>query len=332
MSEGIEPPWPSRSPRPQGPMRVGFLLLISASLPASAQALAQASSSFQPPPKFDIPSPEPRARIVPPADMQPITDLRGPSFFHSPTLTVEQGWGQVESRNDDVPGKTDIRDTTVTFGFRAGTRFFGALSGSYVDSSNDAHNAPRFGSIRVTGDGYTTSMRATGAYMIQPYWAVGASLGNNAISGGYQYQVPVPRTDTDGDGFMQSYFTTLYLPAAGWLFSGSLAYTSSDQKQRYANNWPPNQESRFEILTTTLGVSRQFAGNWRVSGSIAFNHTLHQSTLEEINGIDQNWAVLSAGVSYRINRSWELGARLSTWVNNEKNDYTHGVVGVTYHF
>lgn len=338
MSEGKENPAPPGSPQrivrghARTTIRAGAMLLAaSASLLGAAPALA-ADTAFQPPPKWDIPAAQPRARIAAPADMQPITDLKGRAFFHDVTLGLEQGWGQVKSRDDDVPGKTDFRDTTLTLGFRAGSRFFGALSGSYMDSSNDAQNAPRFGSIPISGNGYTTSFRASGGYMVLPFWAVGASFGNSDISGGYQYQIPVPRTGTDGHGFTQSYFTTLSLPAAGWMFSGSLAYTNTDQKQDYANNFPPGQDSRFEILTATVGASRRLGGNWHLRGSLAFNHTLHQSTLEEINGLDQNWATLTAGLSYRVNRSLEIGARVSTWLDNDKNDYTHGIVGVTYHF
>jgi hypothetical protein len=253
-------------------------------------------------------------------------------LFHDFALSVETGRSRKTSKDATLPEKTDTNETTLGFGFKVGEGYFGNVGLGFSSSNFNSRNSPANGAILINGSARTTGIRATGGYYFLPNLLAGVSIGSNDIGGGYQYQIAVPRTVTNGDGLSRSVFATVYVPVDAWLLSGSVAYHSSTQTQKYSNNVPPDQESTFKVLGTTLGASRMLNDSVRISGGLTFNHTMSQSDLGGVKSLADNWTTLALSAGYRINRSLEVNAGYSTWLNNDKSNYDQFKLGLMYRF
>jgi hypothetical protein len=304
------------------------LLACSCALLLLPSASFAQTAVFNPPP---VPKANPRAPVSIPSTIEPV-DPAGANLFHHLAVSIETGRGRKTSKSTDLPERADTTDTTLAVGFRAGEGYFGNVSLGFSSSDFSSRNSPANGAIQINGSAKTTGVRLTGGYYFLPNLLAGVSIGSNDVAGGYQYQIAVPRTDTSGDGLSKGAFVTAYLPLDAWLLSGSVAYHVSTQTQKYSNNVPPDQESRFNVLATTLGASRMLNDSIRVSGGLTFNHTVNQSSLGGVKSLADNWTTLALSAGYRINRSFEVNVGVSTWLGNDKSNYDQVKLGLMYRY
>jgi hypothetical protein len=284
-----------------------------------------------PPP---LPKAEPRGQVAIPAKIEPIdpAKVESPPLFHHVTLRLDQGFGTKKSKNPDTPEHTDIEDTTLTLGLRIGAKWTAALSGAVSSAKMRSRTSPAFGAIPVDGDIDGKNYRVTAGYDVLPLLSVGASYGYYDNSGFYQYNIPVPQTGTDGRSKTLSLFANGVTPIHGWLVTTGVGYHSTKSDYTYRNNVPPSQDSSSEIVTASLGLLYPVNNVLRMNGGVTFNHTLHQSSMGGVTSLDDNWLAATLGLTYKVNKSFDLNASWFRWLNNDKDQFQRATVGVGYHF
>jgi hypothetical protein len=300
---------------------------LPASLLLAVPLLAFAQAPSTPPP---LPRPNPRAEVPIPANIKPI---QPEGLLHGFTLRYDQGAGVFKSKDSDTPGRTTIRDGTGTLSFNVGQRGFASVSVGMQESRSRSRNSAAFGSIWIDGDVETDSFRVSGGYRVLPNVSVGGSFGQYEYAGHYQYNLAVPRTPVAGKGPTASVFVNGFVPYNQFLvMTFGAAYHSSNQDYQFANNVPPTQRSESEVLAFDAGLVFPITRDLRANVGLTFNHTLSQSMLNGIGNLDRNWLAGSAGVTYGLNRHWELNARVSGWLDNSKAEYRRASVGLLHRF
>ncbi|CAN0318698.1 unnamed protein product, partial [Phaeothamnion confervicola] len=107
----------------------------------------------------------------------------------------------------------------------------------------------------------------------------------------------------------------------------------SNQDFSFANNVPPNQRSESEIMTADIGLMLPLAEGLTMRTGLTLNHTVSQTVLPGgVPALDNNWLAGSVGLTYKINKSFEVNAGYSGWLNSNKNEYSRASVGLGYRF
>lgn len=254
-------------------------------------------------------------------------------LFHHFTLRLDEAFATRKSKNDDMPEKTNIKDTTVTVGFKAGEKFSGSLGAGISDNSIRSRNSVANGAIPIDGNVDGKSYRVMAAYNVLPMLAVGASYGYYDNSGAYQYNIAVPRTDANGHSSTYSLFANgVVANVRGWLVTTGLGYNKTRQDYTFTNNVPPTQTSYFDVVTGSLGLVLPVNEKLRFDGSLTVNHTLSQSNLNGMTGLDSTWLSAAVGMNYRLTKSFDINAGAFAWLNSGKNEFKRATIGLGYHF
>lgn len=295
-------------------------------------SITQAAELSKTPPP--LPKATPRGQVTIPGKIEPIDPAKvvPPPLLHDFTLRLDQGFANKKSKNPDTPEDTDIKDTTLTFGLRIGEKWTAALSAGISNAEMRSRNSAAFGAIPIDGDLDGKNYRLTAAYYVLPLLSVGASYGHYSNSGAYQYNIPVPQTGADGHSKTLSLFANGLTPIGGWLVTTGMAYHKTESEYTYRNNVPPTQDSDSEIVTASAGLLYPVNNDLRLNGGVTLNHTLNQSSLSGVKSLDSNWLSATLGLTYKLNKSFDLNASLLRWLDNDKDKFQRATVGIGYRF
>lgn len=261
--------------------------------------------------------------VTPPAERK---------LLHSFKLDVDQTFARSESKAESLPEERDTRQTSLALGFGVGDRAFGQISVSYATNDIESKNSVENGAIDIDAEVSTTTFGLTGGYLVQPYLALGALYMRSENSGSYQFDIAVPENDSSGSSNTYGPFVRLMAPYGDFFFSLTSTYLFNDGKQRYTNNIPEAQDGWARLWLNSLHVSYAVTGDVQLSGGLAWSHVTDQRSMGFEPGLDQDWYIASAGISYALTPALDLRLRASTWLANSKTDYDQVTIGAGYRF
>jgi hypothetical protein len=273
--------------------------------------------------------PPPKDGFVTPQTIRPIET---PGLLHGWVATVGYQYGRLESKVSEHPETRDINTVTAGLNFRVGMWGFGGVDLSSSNQQIDSRNDPSNGAIAIDGDVSDVGIRATGGYLVLPFLAVGGSIARNSTGGSYQFAIPVPANDTDGNTMSYSAFTTLIYPVDDWKFSLTGAYAYGEATQAYTNNVPADQKGWTRTASAVLTASHPITARLDGKAGLAINHIIEQSSFGADRGMDDNWLMPSLGLVYKVTDQASLNLTASTFLMNSVSDYDAVSLSLSYKF
>lgn len=255
-----------------------------------------------------------------------------PGFLHNFKLSVDVGAGLVEKRNQPTKLKQNSYGTQLGLSFGIGSMGFASVSGTYSRENIKSTILAFPLAMDAGADAY--GFDAVLGIAPVPFLRAGVILGAGVGSSSYQFVgVPAAPVGAKSDGYRYGAFVGGTYATGALTLTLDAAVLATRNRQEYdPGNIPPVAHFGSTIGLLTFGASYDVTTRLRLTTSVTINHVLEEMVAPAERGLDKTWFALQAGVGYMLTERWEVTAKGTTWLANDRMRYHRASVGASYKF
>ncbi len=253
-------------------------------------------------------------------------------FFHNFQLSAEGSYGEVRHKAGQ-PAALRQYSTGMAVGlsFDMGDYAFASITGNF--SSNVIKSKVVQFPLDISANAYSRGLDAIIGVKPLPWLRAGFIGGTGNGNAGYTFTAFGGGSNSASEGQRLGGFVGATYVTGPVALSADLVYLNIRNRQDYGpNNTPQIATWGSDLLSLSLGASYRVLPQLTLSAGLGLNHIMKQTVAPADTANDINWASLQLGATYAVTENLDVKLSGSTWLNNNKFDYSRVALGLTYKF
>ncbi len=255
-----------------------------------------------------------------------------PGFLHDFKLSVEAGYSLAEKRRQPTRLRQSSVGGQLGLSLGVGQIGFASFTGSY--SRENIKSTILAFPLSMDAGADALGFDAVFGIAPVPFLRAGVLAGVGSGSSSYQFVgVAAAPVGAKSGSFRYGGFVGATYASGRWSANLDAAILASRHRQEYdPTNIPPVAHFGSTIGMLTLSTTYDVTMRLRLLASLTVNQVFQEKIAPAERGLDKSWFTAQIGTGYMLTERWEVTAKGTTWLSNQRMRYSRATLGASYKF